>query len=385
MHNPSLPEDLPMKRSVIALAFIFASSTFAKDIYFPIAGSTSSLGNFRTDVRIFNPSSSKDITISAFLLPVGNKNNTSVTSRSVTVPKRGVAVLNDVVTTLGGTDLNAIRLSSADDFAATERVYATQSASGACNVTGTLGQDVPPLDPAAAKTKGVLLQLKTTTQYRTNIGILNPNSSVANVTFKLYDKNNALVSTGTPIAVQPMGVVAPTNMVSGSFFAPGSADLSEAWVSYSSDQAVIVYASLVDNGTTDPTFIAMQEDTGTGAAPTGTTRTFTVTTRSWAIDISPAPSGANAINVGDTVVLNIVGRDTTHGFEIDDPNGVTLIALAGVTPGTTTTRQFTATKSGTYNYYCTVSSCGTVAGQHDNMFGQLIIGSASDGEPRPGY
>jgi plastocyanin len=372
-----------MKRSVIALSLIFATRLLAKDIYFPIAGSTSSLGNFRTDVRIFNPSSSKDITISAFLLPVGNKNNTTVVAKSVTVPKRSMMVLNDVITSLGGTDLNAIRLSSPDDFVATERVYATQSASGACNITGTLGQDVPALDPTAAKKQGVLLQLKTTSQYRTNIGIVNPNSTAANVTFKLYDKNNALVSTGTPIAVQPMGVLGPTNMVSGTFFSPGSADLSEAWVSYTSDQSVIVYASLVDNGTTDPTFIAMSEDSGTGTTQAPATKTFNVTLRSWAIDISPSPIGA--IAVGDTVIFNITGRDTTHGFEVDDPTGVPAFSpVAGLNPGSSVTRQFVATKEGTYNYYCTVPTCGSGANQHSSMFGQIVIGTETY-DPGPRY
>ena len=373
-----------MKRSVIALSLVFATPLLAKDIYFPIAGSTSSLGNFRTDVRIFNPSSTKDITISAFLLPVGNKNNSTVVARSVTVPKRSMTVLNDVIAALGGSDLNAIRLSSADDFVATERVYVTQSPTGACNIAGTLGQEVPALDPTAAKKQGVLLQLKTTSQFRTNIGIVNPNSTAANVTFRLYDKNNALVSTGPAIAVQPMGVVGPTNMVSGTFFSPGSADLSEAWVSYTSDQSVIVYASLVDNGTTDPTFITMSEDSGAGTTPAPTTKTFNVTTRSWAIDISPSPTGANAINLGDTVVFNITGRDTVHGLELDDPTGNTIFVLSAITPSTTVTRQFTVTKQGTYNYYCTVPTCGAGATEHSSMFGQIIVGTETN-DPGPRY
>ena len=52
-----------MRRSVVMFSLFLAIPAFAKDVYFPIAGSTSSLGNFRTDVRLFNPSSSKDITV----------------------------------------------------------------------------------------------------------------------------------------------------------------------------------------------------------------------------------------------------------------------------------------------------------------------------------
>jgi len=362
-----------MRRLFLSLSLLCVAPLFAKDIYFPIAGSTSTVGSFRTDVRLFNPSSTKDITVNAFLLPVGNRDNSGAAPHPLTVPKRGMLVLNDVVTVLGGTDLDALRFSSPDDFVASERIYA--DGSGACN-PGTFGQDVPPLDPSSANAKGVLLQLRATTAFRTNIGILNPNGAVAKVTFKLYDKTNALVSTGSAITVQPMGVVAPTSMVSGTFFAPGG-DLTDAWVSYTSDQPVIVYASLVDNGTNDPTFISMAADSGTTA--TTQTHNLTVTTRSFAIDFSPAPVG---IKVGDTIVLTIRGADTTHGLEIDDPDGKPLIALSAVTPGSETTRTITITKEGLYNYYCTRPTCGD---GHSSMFGQLQVGQGDGVGGGPGY
>ena len=50
-----------------------------------------------------------------------------------------------------------------------------------------------------AKKQGVLIQLKSNGvsgqigTYRTNVGVVNPNSVTANVTWRLYDKNNALV------------------------------------------------------------------------------------------------------------------------------------------------------------------------------------------------
>ena len=376
-----------MRRSLIIISLFLAIPLFAKDVYFPIAGSTSSLGNFKTDVRLFNPSSTKDITVTAFLLPIGNKNNTTASSRQLTVPKRGMMILNDVITQLGGTDLNALRFTSSDDFVATERVYATQSPSGSCNVSGTLGQEVPPIDPASALKSGVLLQLKTTTQFRTNIGVVNPNSSTANVTFKLYDKNNALVSTGSAVAVQPMGVIGPTNMTSGTFFSPGSADLTDAWVSYSSDQPVLVYASLVDNGTSDPTFISMNADSGTTTTGNPTTKTVQITVHQFQIDVAGGLS--TAINPGDVVTFNIVNSDPAgklpHGFEMDDPNGNLIFTIASIAPGATLTRgPFTFNTQGSYNAYCTQPACGD-SSQHGLMFVQIVVGQPSDGGPRPGY
>ncbi len=369
-----------MRRLLPALLFLAASTGFSKEIYFPIAGSVSNLGVFKTDVRIFNPSNTTDITVQAFLLPVGNHDNSAAAAHNVTVPKRQMLVLNDVVTQFGGTDLAAIRLTSTDDFVATERVYVQQSATSSCNIAGTLGQDVPAIDATTTANKqGVLLQLRTTTAFRTNIGAVNPGTVAANVTFKLYDKNNALVSTGTAITMPPKGVIAPTNMTSGFFFSPGSADLSDAWVGYTSDQPVITYASVVDNATLDPTFIAMAADSGSSTTSTPSTHTFSVTTRSFAIDISPDPAGV--VKSGDTVVLNIIGRDTTHGLEFDTPAGQQIFNVASIAPGQSIQKTFVATSEGTYNYFCTRPTCG---GGHGSMFGQMVVGQPSD-TTRPGY
>lgn len=270
-----------MRRSLNALSLFLALSAttaaFAKEVYFPIAGSATNIGSFKTDVRVFNPSSTKDITIQAFLLAAGLRDNSNVTARTINVPKRQMVALNDVVTALGGTDLNAIRLTSPDDFVATERVFAVQTPNGTCNIAGTFGQDIPPLEVSAAKKNGVLLHLKMTggncTQagtmsFRTNLGVVNPNTVAASVTFRLYDKNNVLVSTGNAITIPPMGVIAPTNLASGLFFHPGGFDLTDAWVSFTSTQPLLSYASLVDNCSNDPTFIGMAEDAVTGSAST---------------------------------------------------------------------------------------------------------------------
>ena len=361
-----------------------AVSTGSKDIYFPTAGPS------KTDVRLFNPSSSKDITVQAFILPVGNHDNSSAASHPITVPKRQMVVLNDAVTTLGGTDLNALRLTSTDTFVANERVYSQQVTSGACNIAGTLGEDVAALDPSSAKKQGVMLQLKTSSgncsqgsaSFHSNIGVVNPNTTAANVTFRLYDKNNALISSGSAIALPPMAVIAPTNIGGGFFFTPGAADLSDAWVSYTSDQPIFTFASLVDTCTTDPMFIPMSEDTG-GSASTSTLKAFSVTTHNFAIDWSPVLT-TGSIAPGDQVTLTISGRDQTHGFELDDPEGVPLIVLTGVPPGQVFTRTITFTKEGTYNYYCIVPTCGLGIPGHSNMFGQFVVGKPSD-DPNPRY
>ena len=51
------------------------------------------------------------------------------------------------------------------------------------------------------------------------------------------------------------------------FFGNPDRDLSNAWISYESNQPVFVYASVLDNGSEDPTFIPASEDTGIAPPP----------------------------------------------------------------------------------------------------------------------
>src|SRR5256885_2211204 len=141
--------------------FAFATPLFAKEVFLSIAGT---VGNFHTDARIFNPSSTKDIVVKAYFLPVGLGNNSGAASVDVNVPKRSMKVLDDVVTAVfSATGIGGIRLTSDDDFVATSRIYAVTSG-------GTLGQFVQGLEASSAKKNGVLIQIKSSTAFRTNIG-----------------------------------------------------------------------------------------------------------------------------------------------------------------------------------------------------------------------
>src|SRR5260370_8236348 len=83
---------------VFVCAVVFATCAFAKDAYLSIGGS---VGAFRTDMRLFNPSSSKDIQVQAYYLPVGPANdNSGVQPVAVTVPKRQMLNSDNVVSIL---------------------------------------------------------------------------------------------------------------------------------------------------------------------------------------------------------------------------------------------------------------------------------------------
>lgn len=246
---------MPSFTAIMIVAVAIATSAAAKEVYVPIAGS---VGVFRTDTRVFNPSSEYDIVVSATFLPVG-RNNAAATSREITVGKRQMAVFDDVVASLlGQTGLGAVRLSSDHDFVATSRIYAATP-------EGTLGQFVSAQDISAAKSRGLLVQLKATGgpgqrgTFRTNLGFVNPHEMSTTVTIRMYDRSSAAVGAPMVETVPPFGVLFPLNIDSA------RADFTDGWIAFEASQPVFGFASVVDNGTTDAIFIPAFEDTGRGA------------------------------------------------------------------------------------------------------------------------
>jgi len=365
-----------MRLRLLTLTLLFiATAGSAKEVWLSIGGTTAG-GTFRTDARIFNPSTTKDIQIQAYYLPVGNVDNSGVQAVApITVLKRQQVVYNDVVASLfHSSGLGAIRLKSDDDFVATQRIYAVSSA-------GTLGQFVAGVDAASAKSKGVIIQLQSGGSFRTNVGAANPNALTANVTFRIYDKSNALVGSPKTIVMPPYGVIAPGGLAGYADNVPGNADLSDSWLSYTSDQPIVAYGSVIDNGTTDPTYIPAAEDTGVPVTPPVQGNTFNVTERSSTITISPTIT-QGMLKPGDTVTFRVSGHDTTHGFRLLNADSDVVLDLTVPPDAPVIERTVTLAAEGTYTYYCTITTCSS---GHLNMIGSFAVGNPDNGNPRPGY
>jgi len=360
-----------MRYALILITLVLTTPIIAKDVYLSVTGKAN---GFFTDARVFNPSFDKDITIQARYLPAGNANNSGVQPVSLVIPKRTMKVYDDAVVSMfgGGPALGAIRLTSDDDFVASQRIYKDARTGPQA---GTLGQFVPGLDVSTAKTKGVLLQLKAGAAslgtFRTNWGGANPNNATATVTLKLYDKNNAVVLTKEQ-TFQPFGVLGPASIVS--FFDNTTADLTDAWISFTSDQPVFLYGSIVDSGSEDPTFIPAADDTGTPPAPPQT-KTVTIHAENGNFDVS----GANGVHVGDEVKFVVTGSGGVHGFRLFSPTGQTMFTLdpLGSNPSEAT---ITFTQAGSHAFICTRPTCSS---GHSDMNGAIVV-TAEDG-PGEGY
>ena len=356
-------------RLIAVLALMLSFPASAKEVFLSIAGS---VGNFRTDMHVFNPSATKDIVIQATFLPAGgdasHPNNAAAQPKSIVVARRAEVVYDDVVSSLfQTTGLGGIRLQSNDDFLATQRIYADEA-------VGTLGQFIVGTPPSGALARGVVMQLRSNGtggkgSFRTNVGFLNPNASEVNVTLRLYDATSSVVAT-RPMRLLPFGVVQPLN-VKDFFNAPG-ADLANAFVTFDATHPILGYGSVIDNASVDPTYVPAQTDTGTDPPPQ-TTKTYDVTLSSYAIEFTPALN----IAPGDRVVFRIRAEGDTHGFELADPKGNVLIPSRYYAPGAAPVAfTFTASESGTYDYYCTLQFCGCCYMGHWSMYGQFPVGTA---------
>jgi plastocyanin len=369
---------------VLCLTAAFATAASAKDIYLSVGGK---VGNFVTDMRIFNPSTTKDIQVLAYLLPASGSgtDNSGVQPKTITIAKRSQVVYDDVVASLfaaGG--VAGVRLKSDDDFVATQRIYAFAADKS------TTGQYVPGLDVSSAKKKGVLIQLKATGgkgqagTFRTNVGVLNPNGVAANVTWRLYDKNNALAGAALTQTLPPYAVISPLGLTAFATNVPSTADLTDAWLSYDSDQPLFAYGSVVDNTTDDGTLIPSAEDTGVAATQQPgpvTGKVYNFSLRAGSITVTPTLD----IKPGDTVTFRITATEANHGFEMLDPNSGDAIAPVGIlTANQTIERQVTFAIEGTYQYFCTNAVCSTVPG-HAAMYGKFDVGKASPPDDRPTY
>jgi hypothetical protein len=110
-------------------------------------------------------------------------------------------------------------------------------------------------------------------------------------------------------------------------------------------------------------------------APTGVTRTFDITARSFSFTITPQPF---AVNQGDTVTINLSvpagDPAAAHGILMD----TYIDGGFDVQRGKTGSVTFVATTANTFAFVCDVPSCGS---GHSNMFGSFKVNAVTNPAP----
>jgi hypothetical protein len=236
--------------SVMAvLAAMPAGAASISDTYvIPAAAHATGAGGelWQSDVQLFNPNATALSVDSVFV----NANGTSSTlGATVTIPPNATMSISDVVGSGGGE--GAIILSGSQPFIVTSRAYATTT-------RGTFGESVV---PAAEFIDGTtpdafLVGLRSNAAARTNVGFFAAadRSEPMTVTITVLDANGA--NAGSRIFVVPAGTMAAVQ-VSLKSIAASTLDTATARVSITGGRGIATaYASVVDNATSDSTFVA---------------------------------------------------------------------------------------------------------------------------------
>jgi hypothetical protein len=249
------------KLFLVLCTIAIALPSVAENLYIPVAGVVAGANNtlFRTDVRIFNPSTQRDLGVTLHFLPQG-MNGANISGRVVNVPKRQMVVLDNVVGNFFGMpsgSIGAIRIDSDEDFdydiVADSRTY-TDSPNA--TAPGTFGQFIPALNVTEARAKTVVLHLAWTQEFRSNIGVMNPSNEEVTVRANLYSNDGARGGTANATLVIPPKSMrqVPVSDFFGGVFIPNG------YVTFEATAPVFTWGSVIDNRSGDPIYVPGAED-----------------------------------------------------------------------------------------------------------------------------
>jgi hypothetical protein len=222
---------------------------------------------FVTDVRVFNPSATnKAVALVEYLVSSGGGNTNATASKTLEIPPRGEAVLDDVT---GPNGLNstgttgAIRITSNVGLLASSNIFNDQR--GATPNRGTFGQFVPSIARANALRKGVILHLANKTRdianpsgFRTNLGFFNPNQTAVTVAMTLRDAAGTSLGTAT---VGLAGWSQQQNAITAYFPSVDLSNASGLTVSFDASLPIHGYGAVNDNVSGDSIMVPAQPDT----------------------------------------------------------------------------------------------------------------------------
>lgn len=338
----------------IALVALHASP---KEVIVPISAVAAGANNtlFRTDARIFNPSPTEPLVLTAEFLRANQSNPTGIT-RTITVPPGEMLVLNNIAGDFfGSSGLGAIRFESAGEFRVTSRTY-TDSPNAAA--PGTFGQFIPAVEMSGAMTSGVLLHLSNDTNlaqgFRGNAGFMNPGSDPVSVSVIVRSAEGAELGRGT---IGPIPARSVTQVSIGASIG-NNISFSDGYMTFSAPSPVIGFASVVDNRSSDQIFILAQ--------PGGTAdeEEQPPAAKEVIVDVGPGNSFNPrnvTINKGDTVTwrfLSPLGHTTTSDTLGSDPYDPYASSLENWDSGVKTSGTFSHrfTMEGDQPYHCAIHS-----------------------------
>jgi PKD repeat protein len=256
--------------TLLAVALV-SSSAASADVVIPSSAFSAGANSaeFHSDVRIFNPSTTSPVLVTPVFYQSdanGGVTNT-VTSTAFVVPPRSQVRYDNVLSSLFGLAkgvFGPIRFQANAPLIVSSGVNNVN----ACGTGAVSGQWLPGIDPTQALSAGTLVQLGVSvdaaTGYRTNVDLMNPGTSTANVTIRVRKGDGSQLSSNT-LAVPANGLLQRRLDDASTFPGVAGATDTNLWLEFTSDQPVLAFASVINNASGDPFAIVMTAEPNVSA------------------------------------------------------------------------------------------------------------------------
>jgi hypothetical protein len=256
-------------RPITLLAFALLSTSAAADVVIPSTVYRRGAGGaeFRSDVRVFNPTSSP---VNYTPVLYDQVSGQTLTAPLQTIPARAQQSFDNIVGTLFGKSLDDGAFGPIR-FQTTGTLLVSSSVNNynACGNGSVSGQWLPGLDATSALKAGTLVQLASSVDlsagYRTNVVFMNPGASDASVRAKVRRGDGSLLSDATLPTLAPNGFTQIGNWGAPFSGVSGTND-TNLWLEFTSDQPVLSFASVINNASGDPFAIVMTAEPNVSAS-----------------------------------------------------------------------------------------------------------------------
>jgi CHRD domain-containing protein len=228
--------------------FVATEAEGSRTSFVPVVGKVTGANNtnFVTDVRIVNRGAvAANVTLDFFASSAAGQTAPSVT-KTTTVAPGEQKVLNDLVgTTLATSGLGGLRITSDQNVLTSSRVINDLRSTN----LGTAGFAVDARE--TGDTSGTIAFLASNTDFRTNMGYFNPNSTAVNATFVAHRTSDGSVLGSNTLAIPGFAMVQQPVFSLISSVPASDQTQNDYYVTWTSSAPLFVYGAVTDNKTGD--------------------------------------------------------------------------------------------------------------------------------------
>jgi len=304
--------------SAAVLASLVAACPLEGDVVIPSSAFANgqNFAEFHSDVRIFNPTNAPVNVTPVFYNQANGQTVAAPAPGTVTVPARGQVAFDNILATLFLQDKGAF---GPIRFATPAPIIVSSSVNNvnACGNGATSGQWLPGIEVGQALKAGTLVQLAASADggsgYRSNVVFTNPGATTANVTTTLRQGDGTLVAT---FALDPLPANGFKQIGALSAWLPNPNTITDTnlWMEFTSDQPVLAFASVINNGSGDPFAIVMTAEPSSPASASPT---------SYTVSANPAPG--QPVTFTDTSTNSPVSRFWVFGDGTFNESGPSVV------------------------------------------------------------